>query len=200
MPIIVEYSYADGTKEKVTYPVQVWRKNDAQVTKVLATDKELTGVLLDPDLETADVDVSNNSWPKQEQESEFDSFKEGTEDQYVLRQIYYIKKPMFLHRLLFFLYICSVMSIPLFISGGEIAFVIFIVIMVFGADKIPDIARGMGKGMKMLKNASNDIKTEIQKSADKQGINTDISKDVKGEIDKVKEDIDEITGSVKRRF
>lgn len=72
--------------------------------------------------------------------------------------------------------------------------------MVFGADKIPDIARGMGKGMKMLKNASNDIKTEIQKSADKQGINTDISKDVKGEIDKVKEDIDEITGSVKRRF
>ncbi|GGW82162.1 Sec-independent protein translocase subunit TatA/TatB [Salegentibacter mishustinae] len=90
--------------------------------------------------------------------------------------------------------------IPLFISGAEIAFILFILVMVFGADKIPDIARGMGKGMKMLKNASNDIKTEIQKSADKQGINTDISKDVKGEIDKVKEDIDEITGSVKRRF
>ncbi len=88
----------------------------------------------------------------------------------------------------------------LFISGAEIAFILFILVMVFGADKIPDIARGMGKGMKMLKNASNDIKTEIQKSADKQGINTDISKDVKGEIDKVKEDIDEITGSVKRRF
>ena len=90
--------------------------------------------------------------------------------------------------------------IPLFISGAEIAFILFILVMVFGADKIPDIARGMGKGMKMLKNASNDIKTEIKKSADKQGINTDISKDVKGEIDKVKEDIDEITGSVKRRF
>ena len=72
--------------------------------------------------------------------------------------------------------------------------------MVFGADKIPDIARGMGKGMKMLRNASNDIKSEIQKSAEKQGIDTDISKDVRGEIDKVKEDIDEITGSVKRRF
>jgi len=90
--------------------------------------------------------------------------------------------------------------IPLFISGAEIAFIMFVLVMVFGADKIPDIARGMGKGMKMLRNASNDIKTEIQKSADKQGINTDISKDVKGEIDKVKEDIDEITGSVKRRF
>lgn len=90
--------------------------------------------------------------------------------------------------------------IPLFISGAEIAFILFILVMVFGADKIPDIARGMGKGMKMLRNASNDIKTEIQKSADKQGINTDITNDVKGEIDKVKEDIDEITGSVKRRF
>ncbi|PRX45823.1 Sec-independent protein translocase subunit TatA/TatB [Salegentibacter salegens] len=90
--------------------------------------------------------------------------------------------------------------IPLFISGAEIAFILFILVMVFGADKIPDIARGMGKGMKMLRNASNDIKTEIQKSADKQGIDTDISKDVRGEIDKVKEDIDEITGSVKRRF
>lgn len=90
--------------------------------------------------------------------------------------------------------------LPLFISGAEIAFILFILVMVFGADKIPDIARGMGKGMKMLRNASNDIKTEITKSAEKQGIDTDISKDVRGEIDKVKEDIDEITGSVKRRF
>ena len=91
-------------------------------------------------------------------------------------------------------------KLPLFISGAEIAFILFILVMVFGADKIPDIARGLGKGMKMLRNASNDIKTEIQKSAEKQGIDTDISKDIKGEIDKVKEDIDEITGSVKRRF
>ncbi|MGY5847932.1 Sec-independent protein translocase subunit TatA/TatB [Salegentibacter sp. HM20] len=91
-------------------------------------------------------------------------------------------------------------KLPLFISGAEIAFILFILVMVFGADKIPDIARGLGKGMKMLRNASNDIKTEIQKSAEKQGIDTDISKDIKGEIDKVKEDIDEITGSVKRRL
>lgn len=89
---------------------------------------------------------------------------------------------------------------PLFISGAEIAFIMFILVMVFGADKIPEIARGLGKGMRTLKNASNDIKSEIQKSAEKQGIDTDISKDIKGEIDKVKEDIDEITGSVKRRF
>ena len=102
---------------------------------------------------------------------------------------------MFLHRLLFFLYICSVMSIPLFISGGEIAFVVFIVIMVFGADKVPDIARGLGKGMRALKNATEDIKSEI-----KQGINTDIAKDMKKEIDDAKKNIEEITGSVKRKF
>lgn len=91
-------------------------------------------------------------------------------------------------------------TLPLFISGAEIAFIVFILVMVFGADKIPEIARGMGKGMRTLRDASNDIKSEIQKSADKQGINGDISKDVRNEISKVKEDIEEITGSVKRKF
>ena len=90
-------------------------------------------------------------------------------------------------------------TLPLFISGAEIAFIMFILVMVFGADKIPDIARGLGKGMKAVKNASNDIKSEIQKSAEKQGIDTDFTKDVRGEIDKVKEDIEEITGSVRRK-
>jgi sec-independent protein translocase protein TatA len=90
--------------------------------------------------------------------------------------------------------------LPLFISGAEIGFIIFILVMVFGADKIPEIARGLGKGMRTLKNASNDIKGEIQKSAEKQGIDTDFSKDVKKEISKVKEDIEEITSSVKRKF
>jgi len=90
--------------------------------------------------------------------------------------------------------------LPLFISGAEIGFIIFILIMVFGADKIPEMARAMGKGMRTLKNASNDIKGEIQKSAEKQGIDTDFSKDVRKEISKVKQDIEEITGSVKRKF
>jgi sec-independent protein translocase protein TatA len=92
------------------------------------------------------------------------------------------------------------MIIPLFISGGEIAFVVFIVIMVFGADKVPDIARGLGKGMRTLRQATDDIKSEITKSAEERGINSDIAKDVKSEIAKAKESIDEITGSVKRRF
>ncbi|MAP54279.1 MAG: twin-arginine translocase TatA/TatE family subunit [Altibacter sp.] len=91
-------------------------------------------------------------------------------------------------------------SFFLFISGAEIAFILFIVLMVFGADKVPEIARGLGKGMRQIKDATNDIKSEISKSAEKQGIDLDITKDVRKEIDKVKEDVDEITGPVKRKF
>jgi sec-independent protein translocase protein TatA len=54
--------------------------------------------------------------------------------------------------------------------------------------------------MRTLRNASNDIKSEITKSAEKQGISEDVSKDVQSEISKIKQDLDEITGSVKRRF
>ena len=88
----------------------------------------------------------------------------------------------------------------LFISGGEIAFILFIAIMVFGADKLPEIARGLGKGMRTLKDATNDIKHEITKTAENNGIDTSIANDVKKELNKVKEDIDDFTGSVKRKF
>lgn len=75
MPIIVEYTYADGTTEKVKYPVQIWRKNDDQVSRVLATEKEITKIVVDPDLETADVNLDNNSWPQNQQPDEFEEFK-----------------------------------------------------------------------------------------------------------------------------
>ncbi|OUR94418.1 Sec-independent protein translocase TatA [Flavobacteriales bacterium 34_180_T64] len=91
-------------------------------------------------------------------------------------------------------------AIFLFIGTTEIVFILFIVIMVFGADKIPEIARGMGKGMRMLKDASNDIKTEISKTATKQGIDTDLTKNIGEEINKVKDDLEDFTGSVKRKF
>ena len=76
MPLIVEYAYADGSKERVTYPVQLWRKNDASVKKIITSDKELVGVTVDPDQETADVNPDNNSWPKKETPSDFEKFKE----------------------------------------------------------------------------------------------------------------------------
>ena len=76
MPLIVEYAYADGSKERVTYPVQLWRKNDASVKKIITSDKELVGVTVDTDQETADVNPDNNSWPKKETPSDFEKFKE----------------------------------------------------------------------------------------------------------------------------
>ena len=78
----------------------------------------------------------------------------------------------------------------LFISGGEIFFIMFIVVMVFGSDKIPGIAKGLGKGMRQLKDATEDIKQEIQKSAEKQGIDTSFVEDIKKDIDEVKGNID----------
>jgi len=75
MPIIVDYTYSDGSTERVEYPVQVWRKNDDELKKVVASDKEIVGIKIDPDQETADVDLSNNSWPKTEELSEFNQFK-----------------------------------------------------------------------------------------------------------------------------
>ena len=67
MPLIVEYTYADGTKENVTYPAEIWRMNDAEVSRVFSSQKELVGIVVDPKLETADIDTTNNSWPIKEE-------------------------------------------------------------------------------------------------------------------------------------
>lgn len=72
--------------------------------------------------------------------------------------------------------------------------------MVFGADKIPEIARGLAKGMRTLKDATNDIKHEITKTAEHSGIDTSVTGDIKKELDKVKDDIEDFAGSVKRKL
>ncbi|PQJ78561.1 M1 family metallopeptidase [Polaribacter porphyrae] len=74
MPIIVEFTYKDGTKEKKMYPAEIWRYNDNEVTKVFSSNKQVESIMIDPDLETADVDTSNNSFPK-EKANKFDKFK-----------------------------------------------------------------------------------------------------------------------------
>ena len=76
MPIIVDYSYEDGTKERIKYPVQIWRKNDSLVKRLITSDKKLIGVDLDPEAETADINLNNNSWPEKNNTSDFDKFKE----------------------------------------------------------------------------------------------------------------------------
>lgn len=93
-----------------------------------------------------------------------------------------------------------VFNIALFIGTTEIIFILLVVVMLFGADKIPEIARGLGKGINIIKNASNEIKYEITKSVDKSGIDTSITKDISEEVNKVKDEIEEFTGSVKRKL
>lgn len=86
----------------------------------------------------------------------------------------------------------------LFISGAEIVFVFFIVLLVFGADKIPSIAKTLAKGISQVKNATNEIKSEIQKSVDSKNPTAGVAKDLKNQVDKVKDDFDDLTDSIKR--
>jgi sec-independent protein translocase protein TatA len=88
----------------------------------------------------------------------------------------------------------------LFISGPEVMIIMLIVVMVFGADKIPEIARGLGKGIRQVKDATNDIKREIKDSSATTGIDTDIAKDINKEISSVKDDIEDLTGPIKRQL
>lgn len=92
------------------------------------------------------------------------------------------------------------MKLPfLFIGGPEIFIIVLFVVIFFGADKLPEIARGLGKGMRQVKDATNDIKREINNSAKNQGIDTDIVSEINKEVNEVKENIDDLTGPIKRR-
>ena len=104
------------------------------------------------------------------------------------------------------------------IGGGEILFIIFIALMLFGSDKVPEIARTLGTIMAQLKNATNEIKAEIQKGAETNGIDTsmkDLTATFTAEVEKVKEgldsnltnpvqnatqDIEDLTGPIKRQL
>jgi sec-independent protein translocase protein TatA len=76
------------------------------------------------------------------------------------------------------------------IGGGELIFIMFIVLMLFGSDKVPEMARTMGKAMAQLKNATNDIKNEIQKGAEANGFDqnmlSDLTNNITSEINSAK--------------
>jgi hypothetical protein len=76
MPIIVEYTYEDGTTMTEMYPAEIWRLNDKEVSKAIASEKKIVSIMVDPKEETADVDTTNNSWPAKAEMSEFDKMKE----------------------------------------------------------------------------------------------------------------------------
>jgi hypothetical protein len=72
MPIIVEITFEDGTKENHYFPAQIWRMNDKEVNRTFATQKAIAKIVVDPKEETADIDTANNIWPKTAQKSKFD--------------------------------------------------------------------------------------------------------------------------------
>ena len=73
-PLVIQWTYADGSKEIEKIPAEVWRLNEREVTKVFIKDKEVTNIMLDPNFELADVNVTNNAFPKNK-ESRFDQFR-----------------------------------------------------------------------------------------------------------------------------
>lgn len=75
MPIIVEFTYKDGTKEIDRIPAQIWRHNELKTSKFYVKDKEVASILVDPLRETADIDTSNNTWGGKAKESKFRAFK-----------------------------------------------------------------------------------------------------------------------------
>jgi hypothetical protein len=77
MPIIIEWTYKDGSKETEKIPAQVWRLNEKKVIKSFVKEKEVASIKLDPMRETADIDESNNSWRNIPTPSRFTVFKQG---------------------------------------------------------------------------------------------------------------------------
>lgn len=75
MPVIVEFTYKDGTKEIDRIPAQIWRHNELKTSKFYVKNKEVASILVDPLRETADIDTSNNSWGGKAKESKFKVYK-----------------------------------------------------------------------------------------------------------------------------
>jgi len=77
MPIVLEFEYTDGTKEVERIPAEIWRLHPDKITKVFVKEKEVKSITLDPFLEIADVDRSNNHYPPKPEVSRFDLFKQN---------------------------------------------------------------------------------------------------------------------------
>lgn len=76
-PVILEWTFKDGSKERETLPAEIWRVNEVEVKKIFLKDKEVVNLQIDPGQETADINVSNNSFPKRPQANKFDKLKKG---------------------------------------------------------------------------------------------------------------------------
>jgi len=81
MPLIVRMQYEDGSEEVVNIPAEIWRHNNNEITKVFVTEKPVASFELDPYLQTADTDLSNNAYPRRIAPSRFELYKQGREQQ-----------------------------------------------------------------------------------------------------------------------
>ncbi|MDX1627964.1 MAG: M1 family aminopeptidase, partial [Fulvivirga sp.] len=76
MPLIIEFTFTDGSKEIKKIPAEIWRYTEKEVVKTFGFEKEVTKIVLDPNLETADTDTEDNVFPRKKSSSKFDEFKE----------------------------------------------------------------------------------------------------------------------------
>lgn len=77
-PLIIEWTFKDGSKEIERIPAEIWRMNEVEVKKVFLKDKEVVNIVIDPSQETGDVNTRDNVFPKKPAESKFDRLKKGT--------------------------------------------------------------------------------------------------------------------------
>ncbi len=76
-PVIIEWTFKDGSKEIERIPAEIWRNNESEVKKVFVKEKEVVNIIVDPNLETADVNVNDNVFPKKPAVNKFDQIKKG---------------------------------------------------------------------------------------------------------------------------
>ena len=87
MPVIFEIEYTDGTKEELRIPAEIWRRNNLAISKMIVTPKEIKSITLDPHLETADTDLTNNYWPQRPVKSRFQIFREQQKQPNPMQQV-----------------------------------------------------------------------------------------------------------------
>jgi hypothetical protein len=75
MPIILQWNFKDGSSEIDRINAYIWRKNEKNVVKAFIKDKEVESIVLDPYLETSDIDTKNNQWPIAGNTTRFELFK-----------------------------------------------------------------------------------------------------------------------------
>jgi hypothetical protein len=75
MPILLEFTFKDGSKEEIRIPAEIWVRDNYKVSKVFTFDKEVASVVMDKNLETADTETYDNHWPRQQIPTRFELYK-----------------------------------------------------------------------------------------------------------------------------